>query len=298
MAINLENLRKSFVYSVTGTSQKIERDLNEIKNINQVIGERRAGLMKIGWKYIKILLGLVVVSIIMIFIVPEVTVLIWLIIPIVFAIAIFNYIQSWRQGRFSIAAYRYELPQKILEILSRDMDENAPISLKLDFSHPTHNNKIVAKIPHPQRSGWELKKFQDSWLQASGQLLDKTEFKLTIAEVNHIMSGWKRSRRGKLKYKSKTKAKGVDINLELKYSARKYAGIKLLQDEVQTAIQLPDLAVLNGIKINDKNLELSVTASPTIATNSVGLFEVTTMMFLSCYQILNLARTIAKKAEV
>lgn len=298
MTINLENLRKSLIYDATAPRQVIDNDLNEIKNINQVIGERRTGLIKIGWKYIKILFGLVFVSLIMIFIVPEVTILIWLIIPIVFAIALFNYIQSWRQGRFSIPAYRYELPQKILEILSRDMDENAPISLKLDFNHPTHKHKIVAKIAHPQRSGWELKKFQDNWLQARGKLLDKTEFKLTIVEVNHIMSGWKRSPRGKFKHKSKTKGKGVDINLELKYSSRKYAGIKLLQNEVQAAIQLPDFAVLNEIKVNSKNLELSVTASPTIATNSVGLAEVTTMMFLSCYQILNLARTISKTAEV
>lgn len=298
MPINLESFRKSLIYDVTAPRQVIDNELNEIKNINQVIGERQAGLMQIGWKYLKILFGLVFVSIIMIFIFPVVTILIWLVIPIVFAIALFNYIQSWRQGRFSIQAYRYELPQKILEILSRDMDENAPISLKLDFSHPTGNNKIVAKIPHPQRSGWELKKFQDSWLQTSGQLLDKTEFKLTIVEVNHIMSGWKRSRRGKFKHKSKTKGKGVDINLELKYSSRKYGGIKSLQKEVQTAIQLPDLAVLNEIKVNGKNLELSVTASPTLATNSVGLSEVTTMMFLSCYQILNLARTISKTAEV
>jgi hypothetical protein len=298
MAINLEVFRKSLIYDVTAPKQVIDNELNEIKNINQVIGERQASLIKIGWKYIKILFALVFVSLIMIFIFPVVTILIWLIIPIVFAIALFNYIQSWRQGRFSIQAYRYELPQKILEILSRDMDKNAQISLKLDFSHPTHNNKIVAKIPHPQRSGWELKKFQDSWLQASGQLLDKTEFKLTIVEVNHIISGWKRSPRGKFKYKSKTKGKGVDINLKLKYSYRKYAGIKLLQNEVQTAIQLPDLAVLNGIKINDKNLDLSVTASPRIAANSAELYQVITMMFLSCYQILNLARTISKTAEV
>ncbi len=298
MTINLENLRKSLIYDAIAPRQVIDRELNEIKNINQVIGERQAGLIKIGWKYMKILFGLVFISLIMIFIVPEVTILIWLIIPIVFAIALFNYIQSWRQGKLSIPAYRYELPQKILEIISRDMDENAPISLKLDFNHPTHKHKIVAKIPHPQRSGWELKKFQDSWLQARGKLLDKTEFKLTIVEVNHIISGWKRSPRGKFKYKSKTKGKGVDINLELKYSSRKYAGIKLLQNEVQAAIQLPDFAVLNEIKVNGKNLELSVTASPTIATNSVGLAEVTTMMFLSCYQILNLARTISKTAEV
>jgi hypothetical protein len=181
MAINLEVFRKSLIYDVTAPKQVIDNELNEIKNINQVIGERQAGLIKIGWKYIKILFALVFVSLIMIFIFPVVTILIWLVIPIVFAIALFNYIQSWRQGRFSIQAYRYELTQKILEILSRDMDENAQISLKLDFS---------------------------------------------------------------------------------------------------------------------KNLELSVTASPTIATNSVRLAEVTTMMFLSCYQILNLARTISKTAEV
>ncbi len=300
MAIDLKKFRKTLVYQLSANIRKIYSDLNEIRKIDQQAQKEQDHFGKLGWQYCVggILLGLLWLiisnSYLAFFVLIRPVILIITLILGLFAI--YYWIQSETHGRLNLPDYRYELARKVVLMLSRDMDKSLTASLSVDFNSGMQKRKVVQTLAHPRRSGWKIKKFQDCWLQFGGELLDKTAFKLTVTESNQVVDGYKRSASGKSKYKSKTKGKGVDINLILKYSPRKYAAIKLLQDDVNAAIQLPQIATLKQVRITDKNIALSVKASPAIAANLESLYKIIMMMFLSCYQILNLARILSKKS--
>jgi hypothetical protein len=299
MAINLQKFRKSLIYQLNSNISKIYNDLNEIKKIDQQAEKEQARFAKLGWQcfgagFICGVLGILINFYLTVLAV--ITPLLFLSALILVLFAIYYWMQSGIHGRLNIPNYRYELARKVVLMLSRDMDKSLTASLSVDFNSNMQERKVVQTLAHPHRSGWKIKKFQDCWLQFGGELLDQTVFKLTIMESNQVVSGYKRSASGKSKYKSKTKGKGVDINLVLKYSPRKYAAIKLLQDDVNTAIQLPQAATLKQVRITDKNIALSVKASPAIAANVESFYQIIAMMFLSCYHILNLARILSKKS--
>jgi len=299
MAIDLKKFRKTLVYQFSANIRKIYSDLNEIRKIDQQAEKEQDYFGKISGQCfgIGILCAFLYIIInVYLSVLAVIAPLVLLSALILGIFAIYYNIQSGIHGRLNLPDYRYELARKVVLMLSRDMDKSLTASLSVDFNSRMQERKVVQTLAHPHRSGWKIKKFQDCWLQFGGELLDKTAFKLTVMESTQVVSGYKRSASGKSKYKSNTKGKGVDINLVLKYSPRKYTAIKLLQDDVNTAIQLPQAATLKKVRITDKNIALSVKASPAIAANLESLYKIIAMMFLSCYQILNLARILSKKS--
>jgi hypothetical protein len=90
--------------------------------------------------------------------------------------------------------------------------------------------------------------------------------------------------------------RGSEIILKLSFSPRQYGAIKVLREEAQGAIQLPPGVEMKGLKMTDKAILLNVKIPPDSgAKNQEALYKIITMMFLSLYQILNLAKMLTKK---
>jgi len=160
-----------------------------------------------------------------------------------FAIAaIYAEIMRIKHGRLNLHNQRYELLKKIIEMLRRDMKDNATLSVRLVLSSPTQKDKRTNTIPPPYQSRFKIDLFRDEWLKIQGQFIDKTRFILTSTELCQTKYGWKHTARGKSKYKSKSK--GLETNLTLTYSRRRYGAIKVLQNEVVNAVELPDMILV------------------------------------------------------
>lgn len=200
-------------------------------------------------------------------------------------------------SRLDVPDLRHHLPRKILQLLNRDRNGATDVKIHLDFRSSTDPRKKVEEGPHPYRRGWKVKIFEDKWLTLSGEFLDRTLFDLSIAEVYKTSSGWKKSRSGKSKHKSKTKFKGTFISLRLKYPPQKYGAAKVLKQEASEAIKLPGFANLKRIKVTDRAIFLAVKIGDR-PSYIEGIYETISVMFLSLYQILNLAKILAKKTKV
>jgi hypothetical protein len=203
------------------------------------------------------------------------------------------------QGKIELVKYRYALLARLLKVFDRDMQNSSPVSVVAVFSKPDQPHKKQDTIPHPTRQKWKLDRFCDRWLDLKGRFLDGSRFDLSVTEFYQKAYGWKRGRSGKSKYKTKSKSKGWEVALTLKYSARKYGATQVLQQEIQDAIQLPSQAVLKGLKVTPKSIQLVVkvrpnASSPTDEINEAELYRTITMMFLSLYQVLNLAKLLSR----
>jgi hypothetical protein len=197
-----------------------------------------------------------------------------------------------RFSRLDIQNYRYELIKSLLSLVSRDSQENAAFNINLVLSSPTAKNKQISSSNHPYRRGWKVQLFQDQWCNFAGELLDGNRFQLTLSELNRIASGT--NPRGK--YKSKTKLKGSEIILKLSFSPRQYGAVKVLREEAREAIQLPPGVEMKGLKMTDKAILLNVKVPPDSGAKSQeAMYKIITLMFLSLYQILNLAKMLTKK---
>ena len=149
-------------------------------------------------------------------------------------------------------------------------------------------------IFHPLLVGCKIDSYQHEWLRMRGQFLDKTRFILTATVLSKTQYGWKRGRSGKNKYKSKTKPVGLDIGLTLNYSQKQYGAIKVLKNEIDAAIKVPIFCQIRNIKVTDKSIYLLVRVSSHLAEKSPEIYQAITTMFLSLYQVMNLAKVLTK----
>ena len=211
-----------------------------------------------------------------------------------------------KYARLQIEPYRYFVVERLVALFQRDMTEQGNLDVNLDFTKSMIKPKLISEDAHPSKSGWKLKIYQDPWLNIQGEFCDRTNFNLHITEHHRNSSGWKRGRRGKRKYKSKNKFKGSEICLQLRYPAKKYGAIQVLQKDAMDAIKLPNYAEIKNFKLNNKSILLKVNLPPQFDLQSSYVkgmsdghkvnttYETVTAMFLSLYQILNLARSLSK----
>jgi hypothetical protein len=296
MTINLDLFRQHLIYETSTSAEIIYQDLEQISNL-----DREAELQKQKYhryaKYFGIGIGVgIAVFIVSVFleislvILASVLGLLITIIGLIWAL-----VQAARHGKFDLANYRHEVTSDIVKMLSRDLPPDANISLRLVLSSPTQKNKLIETIPHPYQSGFKIDTFQDEWLKIRGTFTDNTDFYLTATETSQTKHGWKRSRSGKSKYKSKTKSKGIDIDLTMHYPVKKYGAIKALRQDVVQAFKLPEKVLLKKLKQGDKNLNAIAHVPSHLANNQFPIYQTVMMMFLSTYQVLNLARVLSKK---
>jgi hypothetical protein len=286
MPINKTEFSKQRIYQVDTNVGLIFQDLNQLAEIDKWAEKQQNKFTTILVVAIVIFIG----SFFLTTIYPPVGAVL---LVLSFAGVIFASINVTYYSSLNVEDLRYQLPKKVLSMLNRDRDGQKNVKITIDFNNPTKKEKKINEMPHPYRNGWKLQIFEDNWLLLSGSFLDGNMFSLNITEINQISSGWKRGRSGKMKHKSKTKFKACEIGLTIKYRAKKYGSVKLLEKDANEAVKLPQFVRNKGVTINDKYVSLNVK----LATKELNdLYEVITAMFLSLYQILNLGQILSKSA--
>lgn len=289
MAIDLNQFGKTLTYTITAPVSEILADL-------QTLGEFDRLAEKKHKQFTTILVVSIIGSFISFFLFAIAVGFATL--PICLILAIYSGIMVNRYNRRNIPNYRYEVLQKLLPTLCQDMDAQVPLNVHLALSSPTEATKKIQTTPHPHRHGWKIDHFRDPWLTVQGVFLDGTRFNLAATALHITQYGWKRGRSGKSKFKKKSKEKGQELEMTLTCSRRKYGALSVLKQDAIGAIRLPEAARLRRFKVSDNDLYLKIKTPAWIGSDqSQQLHQAITMMFLSLYQILNLARLLSKKAN-
>jgi hypothetical protein len=298
--MDLNLLRKSFIYENSTTPLNIVKDLQEIAELDRVfeIEQKKYGKQALYCFFgiLSVFFLLVISSIFLAeaTIVNFVYFLLFLLL-IGFGLAfIYFIIQRAESKKLNLQNYRYTLSENIIKMLARDIDNYSNIDLNLSFAASNLKQHKISTSPHPRKQGWKIDLYQHQWLKVRGQFLDQTRFTLTVTEQSKKQYGWKKGRSGKSKYKTKDNPVGLDVGLTLNYPHKKYGGIKLFQDEVAKAIQVPNFCQVKNFKLSEKSIYLLVRVQPSMMNKHQEIYQVITSMFLSLYQALNLAREISK----
>jgi energy-coupling factor transporter transmembrane protein EcfT len=303
MPIILEEFRKNLIYTAKASVISLIADLQEIREIDQLAEAQQQKYTKQAWRYF---LG-AIASLFLIFFIANLNVkssflsliLLILLLFIIGLIIAFTYalIKRAKFARINILNYRYEVTLSLITMLARDMGDASEVDLKISFKPTVSKETKVETIPHPRKNNWKIDKHENEWLKLQGQFLDKTHFLLTATELSKTQYGWKRSVSGKSKYKTKTNAVGLDVCLTLNYPQRRYAVVNISENDIQSAIKLPNLSYMKGLRVTDKIMQMKVRMAPQVADNSTEIYQTVTMMFLSFYEILNLAKAISKQSK-
>ena len=153
-------------------------------------------------------------------------------------------------------------------------------------------------LKHPHKSGWKIDHYRHEWLSFRGKFIDKNNFYLTIAKLSKTAYGTKRSSSGKIKNKSKDKDLGLELSLICKYSQKRYGAIKLLKDDFISALKIPSECKTRKIRLTDKAIIWVVRISPQFSNKVDSIYQAIMMMFLSLYQVLNLAKKLTKSSKI
>jgi hypothetical protein len=305
MTIELKQFRQSLTYTATAPLPVIAASLHEIQELFQIIEVKQKEYHQKAPYYFLGAMGLFVLIFVLIIIASSlniapslvgfVGILLFLgMIGLIIA-SIYASVMWFKFIKLNLAIYRYEVTNKVLQTLSRDVDKVAEADLYLSFQPIDKTEHTINTIPHPQKAGWKISNHEHQWLKIQGRFLDKTRFQLTANELAKRQHGWKKSSSGNSKkYKSKTKSKGLDISLSLNYPQRRYGEIKNLENTLFEAIKLPSTASVRNVKITDKAIHLLVRINPETVDNSEQIHQTITMMLLSLYQVLNFAKKLAK----
>ncbi len=299
MPIELQQLRKDLIYEDTALLSSVTTDLDDIKALSQLaeIKQNKFGKQAIYYFSAAAVVGIFSFSLAGIasgFLNVVVFVLNLGLVGLIIA-WVYTLFMMFKFKRLNLINYRYNLIRQLLQMLARDLDETNLIYLKLSFQTGERNEYKTNTIKHPYKNGWKIDIYENQWLSMRGRFLDKTRFMLKITGLSKKQYGWKRSRSGKSKYKSKVKSQGLDINLYLTYPQRRYGAVKVLQSEVREAIKLPQFSMIKRLKVTDKAMNFTVRVSPEVAENEGQIYKTVVAMFLSLYQVLNLAKMLSKE---
>jgi hypothetical protein len=302
MPIEVNQLREILLYITQSPLVNLLDDLQQIKEIDRILEIRQK---EYGQKALFYFLALfftlflaaillsqnTLFSILPLLIILSVVISIGLIIGLIYAL-----VKRSQFKHLNFHNYRYDLIKELLQMLSRDMDAASSFYLKLSFRPLEYHENKIGTIPHPHKPGWKIENYSNEWLILQGQFLDRTRFYLSLTELYKKQYGWKRGSSGKQKYKTKNSHLGLDVNLNLTYSQRRYGAVKLLQNEVNNAVKLHPSSTLRSIIITDKYTHINVRIPHQFDEDKDILYATITSMFLSCYQLLNLAKMLSKKS--
>lgn len=307
MSVDLDTLQTTLDYRIHGPLTTILSDLEQVAALDRTIkAQTKLYQQWFGW--------LLVITSLLLFFSFSVP---WSF-PLTVAAGIGVVVTGWRLNQYrqrGMPSYRYQLMPQLLDMISRDLDPQHALDLHLVLSPALKPDK---QTPPLQHHGWKVSQFKDSWLRLEGQFLDNTRFLLISTEEWIQKSGSSVGSSGKRKYKTKTKPKGFTFELTLSVPRKIYGAVTMLKNDASAAIKLPRHAILKQLKLSDNRLYLKVKSSIHPLPNSgilnnstvqsatrsevnsdssdsieVDLYQLITALFLSSYQILNLARTLS-----
>ncbi|NJM99955.1 MAG: hypothetical protein HC800_24965 [Phormidesmis sp. RL_2_1] len=294
MPFSLSSFRRTLSYRNSTTAVQLKAHLKQIRDQDAIAEQKKkiyipvaifCGLLAFGGLFLLELFAPII-----------------FLVGLLGVVAIGAGVMAARWNHWDVSNLRYELPLRLADLLSRDMSKESLLNVSLDFSSPTDKSKDVGTEPWLVRAGWKQTFFEDPWMQLSGTFLDSTTFTLTFTDFNVTRAGWKRGRSGKRKYKRKTKFKGAEIQLMLKFSRKRYGAMGLLASDLPQAVHLPDGVLLKKSKANDHQLVLQVKVPANSALFSrissvEGFYQLFIKMLLSAYQALNLSKELSKAAS-
>ncbi|WP_428264151.1 hypothetical protein [Haliangium sp.] len=188
---------------------------------------------------------------------------------------------------------RYQLIDRLARLVEADMASDSTLDIDADLGNPARSDKLARE---GEAGHWKVKYYVDSWLSMQGRFMDGTSF--AISMVHHLQkrTRWKRSSSGKLKHKSKEKAKNVAV-VQLRAKPQKYPRLPTLAGALTQAVQLPHQARLLMTHIDGHRMTMKVSVNDNWCEDPEGPrgSEVIAMMLLSLYQVLNLAKAIDKR---
>ena len=296
MAFNIDSFRKTLLYQSSTSVSQFKVNLKQIAEQDK-LAEKQAK----KYSTIAVILGvLTILSFIIAIRESPMEPLGTVVLVVLFVATVVTAIIASRWNRLDIRNLRYLLPERLVDMLSRDMARDELLTVRLDFSKPIEKRKKVSTQPYPARRGWKEDSFEDPWLQMEGRLLDNTVFDFRLQELSVTRYGWKRGRSGKRKFKRKTKPKGFEAALLLKFPRKKYGAITVMASDLENVIKLPQKVVLKQLKVNDHQLLLRIKIASDYQQlwqeDEIldGLYRVIAQLFLSAYQGLNLSKELSK----
>lgn len=193
---------------------------------------------------------------------------------------------------------RYELAERILRALAKDMGPGDRFEVFLDLGRSTDRRHLTGT---GKANGLKIKYFDHPWLLVRARFLDGTSCQLLVRSLFQRRSGW-RTRRGKTKYTVKVKESALVAELQLRPKRRKVPRLAELKDSAKGAVRLPSRVVCKQVSVDGKKLSLRVKLKPPWVarrgeerTSDIDAGQTILMMYLSLFQILNLARAVEKK---
>lgn len=196
--------------------------------------------------------------------------------------------------KLDLESRRYELMDTVLKLVGEDIADEAQLTLHMDMRPATHPSK---KQRQGKVGSWNVTYYLDPWLRLSGKLCDGTRFKLAMVEKHQERTKIKRSRRGKIKRKSKQKS-STETLLQLTPKPGRYSQLQAIGGDARGAIQLPENVTVKALDASAESLSLRTltdwrwnSALPKGGSLS-GLSgpHLVSLMFLSLFQVLNLSR--------
>ena len=210
--------------------------------------------------------------------------------------------------------YRYLTCQKLLELLSADIDNHSEIETRLNLKEKLSPNQTIEKGKKGS-STWNRRNTSECFLSLNGVFLDGTKFRCSITEEVQAYGEHfpYRSLSGKTKTKLKANKRTRWIGaLRLRFKEKRYSSSPTESQQIEDLIQIPDRAKLKKLEVNDQEL-LMRSATETnkqkhkvkmskdipaawddmeIDANSSDMLKAfMAQMFLSLYQALNSSKT-------
>ncbi|MBW4641904.1 MAG: hypothetical protein KME23_02590 [Goleter apudmare HA4340-LM2] len=304
MPIELQQFQKSLIYETKAPISNVIADLQAIESLDKLaeLQQKKYGKQALYYFLLAVAaIGLIIVSLVVIVnatFLGTVIILLSLTSVGLIAACIYALIKRAKFGKLNVINYRYELAKKVLQMMARDMNATTEVEVRLSFQEVRNKENKTETINHPYKSGWKIDKYEHEWLKIRGQFLDKTRFALSATGISKSQYGWKRSSSGKSKYKTKSKSLGLDILLHLTYPQRRYGAVKILQSDISNAVKLPKLSFMRGLNAGEKSIHMNVRVASQVEDNLEEVYQTITMMFLSLYQVLNLAKVLSKSAKI
>lgn len=288
-----ESIRTTLHYAAQGSPMQILADLGQLGALDKSSEklQKKWGWLSGGGCFVGI------VALVFVVMVPPLLVL------CVLGTALFGF-GIWRYGKYkktNLEDRRYQLAARVVRLLSADMDPATPMKLSLALG--AIDRKECA-IGENQVMGWNVTYYRDPWLSVAGRLADGSSFKLDKTQLLQIRKKRKVNYRGKVKHKRKDKH-GVLCTLTMKYKESRYPGMAQLAPTAVQAVQLPHEAQLKGLVPQPGSLTMKVASKvpwqvPAPGTQNyqvLNAVDLVAMMFLSIYQVLNLAKRVGGQPQ-
>ncbi|WP_147448910.1 hypothetical protein [Corallococcus terminator] len=215
-----------------------------------------------------------------------------------------------RARRSDLEDRRYGLVATLLKRLWVDLDENAPVELKLDLSPCDEARKSVGKL---KRGKWNCEDFTDPWLSLKGRFADGTHLHVSMVERLQKRKRFATVGRGKRRLKLKRKGKAL-LQVGLRVKPERFPGLSRLDASARRAVRLPAGVKLSRLDVAGDRVSMRAlldldwvdrVASEPEAKKELNPLDpsgirtspahdasrAATMMLLSLYQVLNFARS-------